>query len=167
MGRDPIARITVLAPDYEGGDDTQSVCHRGTTHSRERRAGDTDAANVCSIMESEPTMIESKNANTDALDESLDVLSHPYRRRILTRLHDHNPREEVDFSADELADDADEIDRQLLEIHHRHLPKLDDAGFIDWDRKADIITRGPRFDEIAPLIELMVNHRDELPDGWP
>lgn len=112
-------------------------------------------------------MIGPKNTNADALDESFDVLSHPFRRRILTRLHDHNPRDEAEFSADELADDADEVDRLVLEIHHRHLPKLAEKGFIDWDREADVITRGPRFDEIAPLIELMVNHRDELPAGWP
>lgn len=111
-------------------------------------------------------MFVSKNAN-DALDESLAILSHPYRRRILTRLRHHNPRKEAEFSANELADDADEIDRSELKIHHKHLPKLADAGFIDWDRDADIITRGPRFDEIAPLVELMINHRDELPDGWP
>jgi len=112
-------------------------------------------------------MIEPKNPKTDALDESLDILSHPYRRRILTRLHSRNPRDEDEFFADEFADDAEEIDRLKLEIHHRHLPKLAKARFIDWDRDSGVITRGPRFDEIAPLIELMVNHRDELPDGWP
>lgn len=101
---------------------------------------------------------------TDALDESFDLLSDPVRRRIVTRLHDHNPREEVEFTADELAAEGDQIE---LAIHHHHLPKLADAGFIDWDRDANIVTRGPRFDEIAPLIELMVNHQDELPAGWP
>lgn len=106
-------------------------------------------------------------ANTDSLDQLFQVLGHPYRRRILAELHDHNPREEAEFSADELADDADEIDRLALEIHHRHLPKLDEADFIDRDQDADIITRGPRFGEVAPLIELMVKHPDELPDGWP
>ena len=123
--------------------------------------------NVSSIMESIRTMIEPKNTNTDALDESLVVLSHPYRRRILSRLHEQNPRDEAEFAAEELTDDADENDRLLLEIHHRHLPKLAEAGFIDWDREESVITRGPRFDEIVPLIELMVNHRDELPAGWP
>jgi len=137
------------------------------SHSRGRYAEDIDTVHVSSFMESEVTMIEPKNTLTDALDVSLDALSHPYRRRILTRLHDQNPRKEAEFSADELADDADDIDRLVLEIHHRHLPKLAEAGFIDWDREADVLTRGPRFDEIAPLIELMINHRDELPAGWP
>jgi len=118
-------------------------------------------------MESVNTMIEQTNRTTDTLDELFDALSHPYRRRILTRLRKRNPREEADFSAAELADDADEIDRLVLEIHHQHLPKLAEAGFLDWDREEDVITRGPRFDEIAPLIDLMVDHRDELPAGWP
>ena len=166
-GRDPITRITVLVPDDEGGDDSESVCHRGTSHSRGRSAGDTDAVHVSSIMESVPTMIEQVNGKADTLDELLDALSHPYRRRILDLLFNQNPRDEAEFSANELADDADEFDRLVLEIHHRHLPKLAEADFIDWDREADVITRGPRFEEIAPLIELMVNHRDELPAGWP
>ena len=35
------------------------------------------------------------------------------------------------------------------------------------DHDADIITRGPNFEEVRPLIELMSNHQDELPEDWP
>ena len=123
--------------------------------------------NVCSRAEVIPTVTEPQHATTDRLDVSLDALSHPYRRRILARLHDHNPREEASFSTDSVADDSEDADRVAIEIHHRHLPKLADAGFVDWDREAEVVRRGPRFDEIAPLIELMAKHRDELPAGWP
>lgn len=103
---------------------------------------------------------------TYVMDELFDVLSHPYRRRILTRLSDHNPRDEGEFDQRALAseDDPDLPDDGLF---HNHLPKLDDAGFIDWDRENGVVRRGPRFREIAPLIDLMVEHRDELPAGWP
>lgn len=112
-------------------------------------------------------MPDTENANADALNDSLEALGHPFRRRILTRLHDRNPRDEAEFSAAELADDADGSHRLELDIHHNHLPRLAEAGFVDWDRDENVVTRGPRFPEIAPLIELMANHPDELPVGWP
>jgi len=54
----------------------------------------------------------------------------------------------------------------LLEMHHNHLPKLVEASFVDWNRGENVLRRGPRFDEIAPLIELIIEHREELPAGW-
>lgn len=101
------------------------------------------------------------------LDRLFEALSHPYRRRILTELHDQNPHDEVEFSAAALAETADDPQLADVELFHRHLPKLAEAGFIDWGREEYVVRRGPRFDEVAPLIELMRNHPDELPAGWP
>lgn len=102
---------------------------------------------------------------TNVLDESLDVLSHRHRRRILTRL---NARASRDAKALDVADlAADEPDVETLTLVHNHLPKLADSRFIDWDQERHVVTRGPRFHEIAPLIDLMVAHQDELPADWP
>lgn len=101
------------------------------------------------------------------LDASLDALSHPYRRRILTRLDRANPRDESSFSTDSVATEGEDEALVAIDVHHRHLPKLEEAGFVDWDQEANVVRRGPRFDEIAPLIELMNKYRDELPTGWP
>ena len=49
---------------------------------------------------------------------------------------------------------------------HTHLPKLEDEGFIGWDREENMVRKGPRFEEIQPLLELMHNHADKLPDEW-
>ncbi|MBV0923961.1 hypothetical protein KTS45_07065 [Halomicroarcula limicola] len=51
-------------------------------------------------------------------------------------------------------------------MHHVHLPKLADHGFIEWDRESDEIRRGPNFDRARPLLELLVAHEDELPAEW-
>ena len=61
----------------------------------------------------------------------------------------------------------DAVDRIATEMHHTHLPRLAEAGYVEWDREDDVLRRGPRFDEVAPLIELLVVHEDELPAGWP
>lgn len=53
-----------------------------------------------------------------------------------------------------------------VDLQHNHLPKLEAAGVIEWDREADEIRRGENFDQIAPLLKLMDDHSDELPDDW-
>ncbi|VTT86294.1 hypothetical protein DM2_2332 [Halorubrum sp. DM2] len=52
-------------------------------------------------------------------------------------------------------------------MYHSHLPKLADLGFIEWDPDENEIRKGPRWDDIAPLLRLIEDHQDELPDGWP
>lgn len=93
------------------------------------------------------------------------MLSHPHRRRIITRLHDPNPPDEAEFELEELAS-GDELDSEAIDLFHNHLPKLAEAGFINWNQEQQIVTRGPQFEEIAPLIDLMCAHQDELPADW-
>jgi len=50
-----------------------------------------------------------------------------------------------------------------VELVYNHLPELAKAGYIEWDRETGAISRGSRFDEIDPLLELMRDHADELP----
>ncbi|MDG5762097.1 transcriptional regulator, partial [Natronococcus sp. A-GB1] len=80
---------------------------------------------------------------------------------------DHNPRTEAEFETEEFAADRENPDSFETELHHVHLPKLTDAGFINWDPQTETITRGPYFDEIEPLLTLIDTHQDELPFDWP
>ncbi|MFC5368682.1 helix-turn-helix domain-containing protein [Salinirubrum litoreum] len=102
-----------------------------------------------------------------SLSEQFDILSSPYRRRILVAVANRNPRDEDELRSEGIADDDENLDVFEQKLYHNHLPKLDAAGFIDWNRETGTITRGPRFDEIRPLIKLMTEHQDELPAGWP
>ncbi|WP_254530436.1 helix-turn-helix domain-containing protein [Natrinema gelatinilyticum] len=101
-----------------------------------------------------------------ALDELFEILSHPTRRRILSTLANRNPRDEEEFQTEAFTPDDDNLEQFLLQLSHLHLPKLAEAEFIDWNRETNTITRGSRFEEIQPLITLMQEHQDELPDGW-
>jgi hypothetical protein len=101
------------------------------------------------------------------LSEKFDILSHPVRRRLLVAVNDKNPQDEDDLASNSIVGDGENLEMLEQEMYHCHLPKLEEAGFINWDRDTGTITRGPRFEEIEPLIKLMNDHQDELPDDWP
>jgi hypothetical protein len=103
----------------------------------------------------EPTPVRTDGATDRSLNRSFTILAHPYRRRILLLVGQHNPRDEREFSVDDLATDDDDLELLTTELYHIHLPKLVDAGYIDWDEETSTIRRGPNFDEIAPLLRLM------------
>lgn len=114
-----------------------------------------------------PGVIADGSADPNALDRMFNALRHPYRRRILMLVSEHNPRDEDEFSVEDLATDDDDLELLTTELYHAHLPKLAKAGYIEWDEEDRTIRRGPNFNEIAPLLRLMTDHQDELPDGWP
>jgi hypothetical protein len=95
----------------------------------------------------------------------LDAVGDIQRRKLLVALLTHNPQddESVAIVADESADE--ELTR-LVEMQHVHLPKLEDYGFITWNRDTNEVSKGPNFEEIRPLLELLRDHENELPDGW-
>jgi len=90
------------------------------------------------------------------LDISTDpavVVATPERKRVVAGL--------VDGTVETVADlrvrgRADEIATELRETH---LPALEEAGYIEWDREAGTIEPGPNFEEAAghvgdlPLLE--------------
>lgn len=98
-----------------------------------------------------------------SFDDALDALAHRERRRLLTALVEHNPQDARPIPVD---GDEEPALEQLVEMRHVHLPKLEEYGFVEWDRDTDEISTGPNFVEIRPLLELLDEHADELPSGW-
>lgn len=94
------------------------------------------------------------------LDTQLAVVASAERRQILTALREKNPRQISEFAhveSSQLTDDT------RLRLHHVHLPKLEAHGFITWDPDSQTLTRGPQFDEIEPLLQVLHRNRDDLP----
>jgi DNA-binding transcriptional ArsR family regulator len=80
----------------------------------------------------------------DRLDAVLDAMASPWRRRILYLLRERGPvglddlvdwlgtwNEVVDHGADGLPDDVEML---RVRLHHVHLPKLEDAGLVEYER---------------------------------
>lgn len=100
------------------------------------------------------------------VDELFGALSNPYRRQLLVALSDHNPQDDDD--RDPLNIVAEDMEPEVLEIElvHKHLPKLEEMEFIAWNRETNEISKGPRWSEVEPLVTLIDDHQDDLPDGW-
>jgi len=96
------------------------------------------------------------------MDRILGLLSKRQRRQILFALN----KERVENESDVVTRDSD-AEKVRLELRHNHLPRLEEAGYIEWDRDTGRISKGPRFQEIQPFLELLENHADELPPDWP
>ena len=110
-------------------------------------------------------------------EDVFDALADSRRRQVLVELLTDNPQHVPELSerSQEIAE-ADEGllqqhlsgspgipagDEELLRLYYVHLPKLADYGFIEWDRDAHVVTKGPRFDEMKPLLELLIDQQEE------
>lgn len=102
-------------------------------------------------------------AESRSFDEMVDALGDVQRRKLLVALLYHNPQDDTPVIVADSEADSEAIERLMI---HTHLPKLVEYGFIEWDREADEVRKGPNFDEIRPLLELLDEHEDELPDDW-
>lgn len=94
-------------------------------------------------------------------DRHLWAIGHVQRRRLLLTL-----RNESRIHIDELNMSEKQKEMLLIEVKHAHLPKLSGHGFIDWDPEEGSVERGPEFEEVEPLLTLLHDHREELPNGW-
>lgn len=75
---------------------------------------------------------------TVALGNVLSALCHPIRRSVLAKLaRDGSVTRRTlaeTVAADGAVDEAD-VDRVEVSLHHNHLPKLADEGYLDYDRR--------------------------------
>ncbi len=97
------------------------------------------------------------------IDRILDILRTSHRRQILLLLNE----ELVETKDDVMMRGEGNSDEIELELETNHLPKLEEAGYIEWNRETGEISKGPNFEEIEPLLKLLEEHADELPPGWP
>lgn len=97
-------------------------------------------------------------------NQLFEALSRPHRRRILCLLETELPSggdELAPSDADERApsdiETAADSDVLLTDLHRVRFPNLEGAGYIRQDEGT--VRRGPRFDEIAPLLQYICESR--------
>jgi hypothetical protein len=98
------------------------------------------------------------------LDRAFHVLEDPVRRHLLTTLLEGESGDGVHLR--ELGIETLDDGQFELDLHHRHLPKLADNGYVEWDRASDTVRQGPEFDEIRAVVDLLRTHEHRLPGDW-
>lgn len=109
-------------------------------------------------------------------DDVFSALAHVQRRQLLVSLIGHESRSVPELSStDRQMMNAHEgllhqyltgpldiagVDKPVVRMYHVHLPGLADDGFIDWEQDTHVVSQGPRFDDIQPLLELLDDHRE-------
>lgn len=94
------------------------------------------------------------------LSQQLDVLRKRPHLLTLIELMNGNVEHENDVMARRETAKGDG-----LGVKHNHLPELEEAGYIEWNREAGTVSKGPFFEEIKPLLELIETHANDLPPG--
>ena len=98
-------------------------------------------------------------------DEVLDALADPYRRQLLLALIEHNPQDDDDSNPLNIHTEGEDT-LSKLNIFMGHLPKLDEMGIIEWKEENNEIVKGPDWAEFEPLLRLIAENKDELPEEW-
>jgi len=89
-----------------------------------------------------------------ATDDLFDALSDGQRRHLLAALLDAKTTSELPVCVERYTEGSTR--RELVRLHHVHLPKLDSLGFLTWDREAGVVSPGPAFEDARHLLEALV-----------
>jgi len=100
--------------------------------------------------------------STPGIDRTVNLLRERHRRQILLELSGGSGCHETD-----LVVRGGERSDLASDLQETHLPMLEAEGIIEWDRETGEISKGPNFEEVEPLLQLMQRHADDLPPDWP
>lgn len=97
-------------------------------------------------------------------DNVFAVLDAEPRRQIVTSLLDSDGSVPLPESA--INPNAPADPEQLrLELYHKHLPKLAEYGFVEWEDDPLVAKRGPQFEKVAIVFEALHAHAGSIPDS--
>ena len=107
------------------------------------------------VDDGERTVVE-RDGGTPSVDTIHDLLASAERRFVLRRLAATDGPVPVDDLAEELAavGDSGETVRASVALYHMHLPPLDEADVVAFDREAGIVETGTAFDDVRPYLRL-------------
>jgi len=103
-----------------------------------------------------------------ATETALELLTNQQRQQILRQVADTPDGTTVDQltqhlrGADSLQPDGNgSVDHRGIELHHIHLPKLQEANVIEYDTDHGTVHRGREFQDVLALLTVIDDHREE------
>lgn len=103
--------------------------------------------------------LEGRSVSSDAIDSMMDALNSRATRVILMALVGDTT--EVSIAT---------LERQIhhdnarIRLYHKHLPKLANAGWINWDGDSGTVSEGPKFSTVEPLVRLLNEYNTGFPE---
>ena len=98
-------------------------------------------------------------------DQVFSAISAEPRRQLVVSLLDTSPEESVPLPESAInpnvPPDPENHRRKLI---HCHLPTLEDLEFVEWDTDPFVASRGPRFAEVAVVLEALHSLATDIPD---
>ncbi len=101
------------------------------------------------------------------LDDLFDTLGNRYQRRLLLRLSRPEACGGWELDVSVLADETDDEAALRDRLYRQDLPQLAADGYLEWIGHRQMVYRGPAFEVIAPVVEILDDHSEEIPVGWP
>lgn len=98
-----------------------------------------------------------KSPTSSELDNMMDALGKRPRRVILLELLD----EPGDVRVERL-EQRTTLDEPHTQLHHAHLPMLERAGYLAWDRERGRVTAGPDFEKVEPMLRILKHYTNEF-----
>ena len=102
-------------------------------------------------------------------ETALDLLTNQQRQQILRRVADTPDGTTVDQltqhlrGADSLQPGGNSsVEHRGIELHHVHLPKLQDANVIEYDTSQGTVHQGREFQQVLALLKAIDNHRENI-----
>jgi len=103
----------------------------------------------------DPMLSIDRHTDSDVADSVYDALSNRHRRATLRFLGDRRQPATVSALVDALVEsDRDALDQSTearehlrIALTHSHLPKLADAGLVEWDRERGLVSRSSQIEE--------------------
>ena len=94
------------------------------------------------------------------------ALSAEPRRQLLVALLDTAPEQSISLPESAINPTVPHSPNSLRsELAHSHLPLLEEMGFIEWESTPLVAFRGPRFREVAVVLELLHSNVDQVPEA--
>jgi hypothetical protein len=105
----------------------------------------------------------------ERIDRSCDLLRNALRRHVIYALRENGPA-----TADELAEAvvsagvSDCRDRVLTSLVHTHLPKLAEAGVVEYDGPESLVSLSDGVTDLEPFLSVAAQEEDdgEHPSGF-
>ena len=113
-------------------------------------------------------LLMSNSEQRMSTETALELLTKQQRRRILRRVADTPDGATVDQLTQHLRgtdsrhpDGNGSVEHRGIELHHVHLPKLQDANVIEYDTSQGTVYRGREFQNVLALLEAIDDQQEE------